>query len=281
MTSTDTTSATDRAAGDRVLKERHRAMWASGDYPTVARTLIPGFGPELVAACGIGPGARVLDVAAGPGNVALAAAEAGADVVAGDLTPELLDAGRAEADARGLRVDWQTADAEALPFPDSAFDAVVSSVGVMFAPHHQQAADELVRVCRPGGRIGLITWTPDGFVGQMLAAMKPYVAPPPPGASSPLLWGDPDHVAMLLGDRVEALHCEREELDVDAFPGRSDLREFFARNYGPTVAAYRGLAEAPERVEALDAALDDVAARFRDPAGAMRWGYLRVTARRA
>ena len=137
-------------ASDRELKAKHRALWASGDYPAVAAELIPELGPELVRAAGIKPGDRVLDVAAGSGNAAIPAAEAGATVTASDLTPELFDAGRSIAAQRGVDLEWVEADAEALPFADSSFDAVISCVGVMFAPHHQAAADELVRVVRPG-----------------------------------------------------------------------------------------------------------------------------------
>ncbi|MFD2356143.1 class I SAM-dependent methyltransferase [Nonomuraea ferruginea] len=125
------------------------------------------------------------------------------------MTPELLEAGRALAARRGAEVEWRQADAEALPFADGEFDTVVSCVGVMFAPHHQASADELVRVCRPGGTIGLLNWTPEGFIGQMFATMKPFVAPPPPGAQPPPLWGDEDHVRALLGDAVTEVVARR------------------------------------------------------------------------
>ncbi|MCP9979816.1 class I SAM-dependent methyltransferase [Actinomadura madurae] len=134
------------------LKTAHRRMWALGDYPELAAEVIPDLGRVLVQAAGVGPGERVLDVAAGAGNAAVAAALAGADVVASDLTPELLDAGRDAAARRGATLRWREADAEALPFAENEFDTVLSCVGVMFAPHHQAAADELVRVCRPAAR---------------------------------------------------------------------------------------------------------------------------------
>src|SRR4051794_34502878 len=152
---TETTVATD---ADQALKARHRAMWALGDYHAVATEIIPDLGPVLVEAAGLGPGDHVLDVAAGSGNVAIPAAEAGAHVIASDLTPELLEQGKVDAQAAGVRLEWEVGDAENLPYESDSFDAVTSCVGVMFAPHHQAAADELVRVCRPGGRVGLISW---------------------------------------------------------------------------------------------------------------------------
>ena len=194
-------------AVDLGYESTHRALWALGDYASVATDVVAPLGPMLVQGSGIGPGDHVLDVAAGAGNVAIPAAMAGADVIASDLCPDLLDRGRAIAEARGVSLTWQVANAEALPFGDGEFDAVLSCVGVMFAPHHQAAADEVVRVCRSDGFIGLISWTPEGFVGQMFSAMKPFVAAPPPGAQPAPLWGSGPHVSGLLGDRVRALHC--------------------------------------------------------------------------
>ena len=195
------TALSDTVEADQALKAKHRAMWALGDYPSVAAEIIPDLGAVLVEACGIGPGVRVLDVAAGSGNAAIPAALAGAAVVACDLTPELFDSGREHAALHGAEVEWYEADAEALPFADGEFDVVLSCVGAMFAPHHQTAADEMARVCRPGGTIGLVNWTPEGFVGQMLATMKPYAPPSPPGAQPPPLWGNEDHVKGLFGAR--------------------------------------------------------------------------------
>ena len=178
----DTIEAVD---ADRALKARHRAMWAMGDYHAVAVDIIPELGPVLVAESHVTSGQRVLDVGAGSGNAAIPAALTGASVVASDLTPELLEAGRQLAAKQGAELEWRQADAEALPFDDGEFDTVLSCVGVMFAPHHQAAADELVRVCRPSGTIGLLSWTTEGFIGQMFATMKPYATPPPPGAQPP------------------------------------------------------------------------------------------------
>jgi 2-polyprenyl-3-methyl-5-hydroxy-6-metoxy-1,4-benzoquinol methylase len=171
---------------DTELKARHRAMWASGDYPKMVETFLLPIGPRLVEACDIGAGEQVLDVAAGTGNASLPAAARGARVTASDLTPELLEAGRRRADAAGLELEWAEADAEHLPFDDASFDVVMSAIGVMFAPHHQPAADELLRVCRPGGRIGLLCWTPEGMIGALFRTLKPF-APPgrAPGAPSP------------------------------------------------------------------------------------------------
>src|SRR3954467_8630091 len=191
---------------DRALKDRHRAMGALGDYPAVAAEVIPELGPRVVRAAAIRAGQRVLDVAAGTGNAALAAAATGASVVATDLTPELIDTGRALAERHGLPLEWQVADAEALPFPHADFDAVLSCVGVMFAPHHQAAADELLRVCRPGGTIALASWTPEGFIGQLFRTVAAHV-PPPAGVPSPMLWGTEAHVDAVLGEDLDALQA--------------------------------------------------------------------------
>jgi len=265
---------------DRALKAKHRAMWALGDYPAVAAEVIPDLGAVLVEACGVRAGQRVLDVAAGSGNAAIPAALAGADVVAADLTPEMFDAGRRAAAARGAELEWREADAEKLPFSDGEFDVVLSCVGVMFAPHHQDVAEELLRVCRPGGTIGLISWTPGGFVGQMFAVMKPYVAPPPAGAQPPLLWGDDAHVRGLFGDRVTDVVSRAQDVQVGMFAEPEDFPDYFKRNYGPTTAAYRGLADDPQRAADLDRELADLARRHGAGSGPMGWEYLLFTARR-
>lgn len=263
---------------DAALKAKHRAMWALGDYPAVAAEIIPELGTALVEACGIKAGDRVLDVGAGSGNAAIPAALTGAEVIASDLTPELFDAGRRVAEDRGATLTWQQADAEALPYQDGEFDCVMSSVGVMFAPHHQESADEMVRVTRSGGTIANIAWTPAGFIGQLFATMKPYAPPPPPGAQPPPLWGDEDHVRALFGDRVTDVRTEKGVATVEDFPGPSDFREYFKKNYGPTIAVYTFIGDDPTRVAALDAALDELAAGFTDDDGVMRWEYLLFTA---
>jgi len=257
------------------LKARHRTMWGLGDYPLVADTVVPD-GTILVDACGVRPGDHVLDVAAGSGNVAIPAARRGARVVANDLTPSLLEEGRSR--AGDLAITWEEGDAEALPYADGTFDVVLSCLGVMFAPHHQAGADELVRVCRPGGTIGLLSWTPGGFIGQLFATMKPYVPPPPPGVSPLPLWGNEEHVRRLLGDRVTDVRARTGTVRVDAFTTPEKFRDFFKTNYGPTVVAYRGIAEDPDRVAALDADLTALARRFDVGGGAMEWEYLLLTA---
>jgi ubiquinone/menaquinone biosynthesis C-methylase UbiE len=279
-----TDPTTDPNAADRALKARHRAMWALGDYPAVAADVIPELGPVLVAASRVRAGDRVLDVGAGSGNAAVAAALTGAQVTASDLTPELFEAGRAFADRHGVTLEWEEGDAEALPYDDGAFDVVLSCVGVMFAPHHRPAADELVRVCRPGGTIGLLSWTPSGFIGQMFATMKPYAPPPPPGAQPPPLWGDEDHVRALLGDRVTDVDARRRTLEVDMFATPEALRDYFKRVYGPTIAVFRHIADDPEKVAALDRDLVALAERFdRGTGGALvtDWEYLVLTAKKS
>lgn len=268
---------------NRALKTKHRTMWAMGDYPAVATEVIADLGPRLVAACDLHAGDRVLDVAAGAGNAAIPAAEAGAAVVASDLTPELLEAGRQQAAERGVELEWREADAEALPFADDEFDVVLSCVGIMFAPHHQASADELVRVCRPGGTIGLINWTPEGFIGQMFATMKPYAPPPPAGAQPPPLWGSETHVRALLGDRVTEVTASRETVSVDRFERGEDFRDFFKACYGPTIAVYNAIADDVDKVAALDRDLVDLAESHGRGAAstAMDWEYLLVTAHKA
>lgn len=266
---------------DRELKAEHRAMWALGEYHAIAGEVIPHLGARLVAASGIGPGQRVLDVAAGTGNAAIPAALAGAEVVASDLTPELFDVGRRLAELRGAELEWQEADAEALPFADAEFDAVISCVGVMFAPHHQASADELVRVTKPGGTIAHISWTPSGFIGQLFATMKPYAPPPPPGAQPPPLWGDPEHVAGLFGDKVTDVQARVEHLPVTRFARPEEWRDFFKAFYGPTIAVYRNVAGDPARRAELDQALVDLGTRFGFGANPVtQWEYLLWTAKK-
>jgi SAM-dependent methyltransferase len=216
-------------------------MWASGDYASMVETFLLPLGPRLVDACGIGPGMRVLDVAAGTGVLA-AAAQRGARVTASDLTPELLEAGRLRADAEGVELEWVEADAEHLPFEDESFDVVISCIGAMFAPHHQDVADELVRVCRAGGTIGLLSWTSEGMIGALFRTMGPFAPPPPPGPSRRRC-GAARHVRELFGDRAEFGTLSRDVLDVTAFDHPHDYGQHLDR-YGPTITVQ---ANAPYR----------------------------------
>jgi SAM-dependent methyltransferase len=248
------------APADAELKTRHRAMWASGDYPAMVETFLLPLGPRLAEAAGAGAGRRVLDVAAGTGNAAIPAAQRGADVVASDLTPELLDAGRDRARGLGVDLEWVAADAEDLPFDDASFDVVISAIGAMFAPHHDRTAAELGRVCRPGGTIGLLSWTPEGTIGALFRAIGPFNPPPPAGVQPPPRWGSEDHVRELFGDAVDWTSLTRDTLEVTAFPEPDAFAAHFREHYGPTITARRNAAAAG-REAAFDAALERV---FRD-----------------
>jgi SAM-dependent methyltransferase len=241
---------------DSELKARHRKMWASGDYASMVETFLLPLGPELVEACGITAGMRVLDVAAGTGNASIPAAKTGAEVTASDLTPELFDAGRRRAETEGVELEWVEADAENLPFEDQSYDVVMSSIGAMFAPHHQEVADELVRVCRPGGTIGMLNWTPEGMIGALFRTMGPFAPPPPPGAQPAPLWGSEEHMKELFGDRVDFRTLERKTLDITAFERPRDYGEHFKERYGPTIAAMANAGRDGREAE-LDKALAD------------------------
>jgi ubiquinone/menaquinone biosynthesis C-methylase UbiE len=247
----------DTAGEDLEFKAGQRATWAQGDYHEFARRSLWGFGQELVDACGIGPGQRVLDVGAGSGNVAIRAAQAGAEVVASDLTPENFEAGRREAAAHGVRLEWVEADAEALPFGDGEFDVVTSAFGAVFAPDQQVVADELVRVCRPGGTIGLTAPTlpeENARYGRMLADLPSMF-----GGVSPLRWGDEEHVTRLFGERVESLEMSRRRTELGSFADEAELRDFLKAHHPVAVALYRDLNDDPELADdpGLTAELDD------------------------
>ncbi len=272
-------SSITRLSDLSTLKQRHRTIWELGDYPQVSDRLIPRLGEALVAALSIGAGESVLDVAAGAGNAALPAARAGARVTALDLSDTLLAECARRAEADRLDVHCVAGDAEQLWFGDGAFDVVMSCVGVMFAPDQSAAAAHLLRVCRPGGRVGVISWTADGFVGRLLATVRPYLPPPPVGSRPPTTWGDPDQVRDLLGSGVSDVEARVGRVRVDGFSSPAEFRSYFSSGYGPLVAAFQGLSDTPERRVALEAALDDLAgAAMID--GAMEWEYLMVTANR-
>ena len=222
----------------RAIKARQQAMWASGDFSVIGTTL-QIVGELLAEATDVRGTHRVLDVAAGNGNATLAAARRFATVTSTDYVPALLERGRRRADAEGLsNVTFEVADAEALPYADASFDVVLSTFGVMFAPDHQRAAAELMRVCRPGGRIGLASWTPAGFLGQLLRLIAKHV-PPTPGLQSPLLWGTEAHVRELF------VGAERIEYTTRTFAFRyrspEHFVEVFRDFYGPTHAAFLAL----------------------------------------
>jgi SAM-dependent methyltransferase len=232
-------------------KAQERAIWALGNYHAFATATVWDLGPVLVAACGVGPADRVLDVAAGTGNVAIRAAEAGANVVAADLTPENFEAGRREAAAHGVTVEWIEADAESLPFADGEFDVVLSSLGAIFAPDQRAVADELLRVCRPGGTIGMLNFTPEGLAADFFGTLGRYMPPPPAGAESPLAWGSEERVRELFGDRVSSLELTRHEY-VERWPGGPlGYVELFKATFGPVIALY-GLLEGTPEQAALD-----------------------------
>jgi ubiquinone/menaquinone biosynthesis C-methylase UbiE len=251
MTAREVTGRRAAEDADREFKASVRAMWALGDYHRFAKETVWDLGRVLVEACGISAGQRVLDVAAGTGNTAIRAAEAGANVVASDLTPENFEAGRREARARGVQLDWKEGDAEALPFGDGEFDVVTSSFGAIFAPNHQAVADELLRVCRPGGTIGMLNFTPEGLAAEFFGTFAPYMPSPPPAALPPVLWGSEDHVRELLGDGVDSLEMTRNEY-VERAGSPIEYRELFKETFGPVVGLYASLADQPDRTAALD-----------------------------
>ena len=280
--------AGQQASGSRGLpsevRAALRAMWALGDYRRFATELDSQLGRDLVEACGIGAGQRVLDVAAGSGNVAIRAAEAGAEVVASDITVENMKAGEREASQRGVELEWVEGDAQALPFGDGEFDVVTSSAGAMFAPDQQAVADELLRVCRPDGTIGMANFTPDGLAADFFGVLAPYLPPPPPEAPSPLLWGDEAHVRRLFGDRASSLEASKREL-VETVPGPpADYCDFYRQTFGPVVAAFASVEDEPERSADLQSEFLDFVERANsgppDGPTELRFEYLLVLARK-
>lgn len=219
------------------VKARQQAMWGSGDYAVIGATL-QIVGELLSEAVDLRAGERVLDVAAGNGNATLAAARRFASVTSTDYVAELLERGRRRAESEGFDVTFEVADTEALPYPDASFDVILSTFGVMFAPAHEQAADELMRVCRPGGRIGLACWTPTGFVGQLFRVIAAHV-PPIPGVRSPLLWGTDAHLESLFDGAARIASATRHF----AFRYRSPQHfvEVFRTYYGPVHKAFAAL----------------------------------------
>jgi ubiquinone/menaquinone biosynthesis C-methylase UbiE len=242
------TSQTPTSQGNadlQALKGRQKAAWSSGDYARIGTTL-QIVGEQLCEALDVRAGQRVLDVAAGNGNVALAAARRGCEVTAADYVPALLERARRRAEADGLPLNIREADAEALPFDDASFDVVVSTFGVMFTPDQDRAAAELLRVCRPGGKIGLANWTPDGLIGQLFKTIGKHL-PPPAGARSPALWGTRERLAQLF-ERHASVHSAQRHF---VFRAQSSLHwlEFFRTYYGPLLKAFAALE--PQAQDAL------------------------------
>ena len=229
------------AADLAALKIRQHAAWSSGDYAVIGATL-QIVGEELCEALDLRAGERVLDVAAGNGNVSLAAARRWCDVVSTDYVPSLLERGRARANADGLTIEFKEADAEALPFADGAFDTVLSTFGVMFTPNHDQAAAELMRVCKSGGKIGLANWTPEGLIGQVFKTLGRYL-PPPAGAKSPLLWGTRGRLTAMFGPGAVEISAEPRTFNF-RYRSPEHFLEVLRTNYGPMLKAFAALDEA-------------------------------------
>jgi SAM-dependent methyltransferase len=268
------TPAPDLAA----VKAKQQVTWTSGDYHAVAALIVP-MAEQLVQAADLAAGATVLDVAAGSGNAALAAARCGARVTGLDYVPELLERGRVRAAAEGLAVEYVEGDAEALPYPDGYFDAVLSCVGVMFAPDQERAAAELVRVARPGATIALANWTPASFVGGIFRTVAKHV-PPPAGVRPPGQWGSPERLAELIGDAVDDLRITVREF-VFRFRSAAEFTDFFRENYGPVRKAFEALDEAGQaQLHADLTALAAAADRGPGPSVAIPSQYLEVIATR-
>ncbi len=240
------------------VKTKQKTAWSSGDYGIIANR-VTIVSEVLCDRADIVAGSRVLDVAGGTGNTAMAAARCGADVTSLDYVPELVARGREIADAaRFDNIDWVVGDAEKLPFTDASFDAVISALGVMFAPNHERAASELVRVCRPGGTIAIASWTPDGFIGQMFRTIGKHVAPPA-GVKPPPLWGSEEHVRALLGDGVDDMRAEKHTMS-QRYRSPQEFVDLFRDFYGPTLKAFEALDDAGK--ESLEADLLGLAREF-------------------
>ncbi|WP_406857318.1 methyltransferase domain-containing protein [Alsobacter sp. KACC 23698] len=241
----------------QAIKTRQQGAWSSGDYAVVGVTL-QIVGETLCEALDLKAGSEVLDVAAGNGNASLAAARRFCEVTSTDYVPALLDSARERAAADGLDIVFREADAEALPFADASFDVVLSTFGVMFTPDQDRAAAELLRVCRPGGKIGLANWTPQGFIGQLFKTIGQHV-PPPAGARSPALWGDPERLAAWFGPQAASLVAEPRRFTFRYRTPRHFL-DVFRTYYGPVLKAFAALE--PAGREALDRDLEALVARF-------------------
>lgn len=231
-----------------------RQMWELGGYARIA-DLIADLGVDLIAAAGVGPGQRVLDIAAGTGNATLPAARRGARVTATDIAPGLMAIGDAAARQEVLTVRWIEADATSLPFGGGEFDLVMSCIGLIFAPDHAAAAKEMLRVCRPGGTIAMANWTPGGSVGRFFEVLGRHAPAPPADAPGPLSWGDPAYVEKLLGTGCDQLQTAAREITLRFEGSPEELTALYKAHFGPVIATYSALDGDPARVAALDADL--------------------------
>jgi SAM-dependent methyltransferase len=247
------------------IKQRQQATWESGDFAIIGTTL-QIVGEQLAESVDVRAGERVLDVAAGNGNATLAAARRFAQVTSTDYVAHLLDKGRQRAAAEGLKVAFQVADAEQLPFADHAFDVVLSTFGAMFTPQHHRPADEMLRVVRSGGRIGLANWTPEGFIGELFRVIGAYL-PPPAGLKSPALWGTETHIVELFGRRAADIQCLRRDFNF-RYASPEHWLQVFRDYYGPTHKAFGALDAAQQQRLAADI-LALLARRNRGGAGSL------------
>ena len=270
----------EHAVDLEAVKEVQQRVWSQGDFSRVG-SMLAIVGEELCEAVDVLPGEQVLDVACGAGTATIAAARRTWNTVTGvDYVPELLERGRARAEAERLDVDWVEGDAEALPFDDASFDVVLSTFGVMFAPDHRRAAQELLRVCRPGGRIGLANWTPGGFTGSFFRAVAEH-APPPPGVQPPPLWGTEEHLRELLGAGTSSVKVERKDFQM-RFVSADQWIEFFRSYFGPVRVAFERVGAEGEQALADDLrAVLDSYNRAGERALVMPGEYLEVVAVRA
>jgi ubiquinone/menaquinone biosynthesis C-methylase UbiE len=240
------------------FKQIAKMLWSLGDYTEIAKNSEQP-ARELVDACKARPGVTLLDVAAGNGNVAVAAAWRGASVVASDLTPAMVELGRQRSEADGVEIEWREADVEALPFDDNSFDIVTSAFGAMFAPRPDVVTSELFRVTRPGGTVGMVNWTEAGFMGEVIQRMDPFTPPRPPEVQSPLLWGDPKVVEERFSGRATDVETERK-LNRFSAASEGEMVGFFEANLGPMVAL-KGMLP-PNRYDELTASLKEAITQF-------------------
>jgi ubiquinone/menaquinone biosynthesis C-methylase UbiE len=239
------------------IKDRQQKTWTSGDYARIGNTLVI-MGELLCEAIDVHAGDKVLDVATGSGNTAISAARRFCDVTGIDYVPELIEQARKRAEVEGMSITFDVGDVEDLPYPDASFDVVLSTLGVMFAPNQEKVAEELLRICRSGGKIGLANWTPDGFIGNMFRTLGKHV-PPPPGIKPPPLWGTEERLRELLGEDITSLEVTRRSY-MFRYPSAGHFVEYFRSYYGPTLKAFESLE--PEGQRSLAEDLEELLAQW-------------------